>query len=1007
MRPVKLAFRGLRSYREATEIDFGDLDLFAIIGDTGAGKSTVIEALSLALYGRKTWSGGSNLEELIADGENTMAIELTFLAEGNEWTVTRSRHRNASAPINKLECRATGEKVDGNRLVNERVEELLGLDHSQFVRAVVLPQGRFDELLQSTRTERNKILRSIFGLDDLRRVRDDATRRRDSWRPAILEAAARRDALPADPAEALRTATADAEKARQRHAALSASIAELDSHAKAAGGLAEQLNGLERAGAGFAPDPALVGPLRGLTERAAVLNDERADLMVRQSEAEARRDRAIAEQADLLRGFDDAQQARGAAGLLRSVASNLTDLDTDATTTSKQLETLGSQAPTTTEPPSITEAVERSAAERAARQTDTDNALSALAQATAAWESLTATTQAVADHRAAVDAAQEAADAARTEAAVAGAAVATAEAGLEQAKRAHEVVMRANAAAAAAHGLADGEPCPVCARELPQGFIPPVATDLDTAADAAAAAEHRLVAARRAATTAETTASLRTESLNSARAALDAVLITVGEARAAVVANGLAPDAPDRSTALSEHERAATAAKVALEAALEAAAVAERARTTDAAERSAAAAAHERELAGVRQRLQQIQERIVAQHSQLVGLPEAWQVGDAPRPAELEAVADRIDTMLDALDTLVSAVRECDDQIATARQRFSELRADAVENVNSPANEIVRVLNEQIAMASVIAPLLVDAAETADAADSPVLPEPIETPVLLDHMSTLVARASGVIESLEPLNARLQTRRGELQTLQHDAEQRLVTMLEAAGVADLGSLHAQVGAAEAEAKRAVADIDVLEKQASAAEALDAMLDIGRPYLANLELLIQSLRDQHFVDHLVSAREVELLGEATRRLKAISNGRYGFVPDFGVVRIASGEIRSPDTLSGGERFQAALALALALVEIASRGAGKLDAVFVDEGFGSLDGAALDVALDTLGSVAGGGKLVALISHLHPVAEYVDTVFNVTKDDLFGSTITKLDAEDREALLDDNTRSGLTH
>lgn len=100
------------------------------------------------------------------------------------------------------------------------------------------------------------------------------------------------------------------------------------------------------------------------------------------------------------------------------------------------------------------------------------------------------------------------------------------------------------------------------------------------------------------------------------------------------------------------------------------------------------------------------------------------------------------------------------------------------------------------------------------------------------------------------------------------------------------------------------------------------------------------------------------------------------------------------------------MALALVEIASRGAGKLDAVFVDEGFGSLDGAALDVALDTLGSVAGGGKLVALISHLHPVAEYVDTVFNVTKDDLFGSSITKLDAEAREELLADDIRSGLT-
>ncbi len=1004
MRPIKLEFRGLRSYREATQIDFSDLDLFAIIGDTGAGKSTVIEALSLALYGRKTWSGGSNLEELIADGENTMAIELTFLAEGNEWTVTRSRHRNSSAPINKLECRATGEKVDGNRLVNERVEELLGLDHSQFVRAVVLPQGRFDELLQSTRTERNKILRSIFGLDDLRRVRDDATRRRDSWRPAILEAAARRDALPPDPAEALRIATAGAEKAQQRHASLSSAIGELDTHATAAAGLAEQLDQLERAGVGFDPDAALVEPLRGLAERAAVLNDERADLVVRQTEAEARRDRAIAEQAELLRGFDNAQRARTAAGLLRSVASNLGDLDTDATAASKQLETLGSQAPTPTEPPSITEAVEHTAAERAARQTDADNALAALGRATAAWESLTATTQAVADHRATVDAAQESADAARTEAAVAGAAVATAEAAIDQAKQAHDTVMRANAAAVAAHGLAEGEPCPVCARELPQGFTPPVATDLDAAAGDVEAAEHRLVAARRAATTAETTASLRTESLSSARAALDAVLITVGEARAAVVANGLDPDAADQPTALSEHERAATTAKVALDAALEAAAAAEQARTTNAAERAAAAAAHERELAGVRQRLHQVQERIAAQYAQLGALPAAWQVGDAPRPMALEAAADRIDTMLETLEALVASARECDDQIATARQRFSELRADAVENVNSPANEIVRLLNDQITIASGIVPLLADSAE---AADTPVLPAAIEAPVLLDHLPTLVARASGVIESLEPMNDRLQTRRGELQTLLHEADQRLVTMLEAAGVADLGSLHAQVGAAEAEAKRAVADIGVLEKQASAAAALDAMLDIGRPYLANLELLIQSLRDQHFVDHLVSAREVELLGEATRRLKAISNGRYGFVPDFGVVRIASGEIRSPDTLSGGERFQAALALALALVEIASRGAGKLDAVFVDEGFGSLDGAALDVALDTLGSVAGGGKLVALISHLHPVAEYVDTVFNVTKDDLFGSTITKLDAEDREALLDDNTRSGLTH
>ena len=123
-------------------------------------------------------------------------------------------------------------------------------------------------------------------------------------------------------------------------------------------------------------------------------------------------------------------------------------------------------------------------------------------------------------------------------------------------------------------------------------------------------------------------------------------------------------------------------------------------------------------------------------------------------------------------------------------------------------------------------------------------------------------------------------------------------------------------------------------------------------------------------------------------------------------MASGEVRTPDTLSGGERFQAALALALGLVEIASRGGGKLDAVFVDEGFGSLDANALDTALETLGKVAGGGKVVALISHLRPVAEYVDTVLHVTCDDVLGSRIEVLDSEAREQLLADDIRSGLT-
>jgi exonuclease SbcC len=185
-----------------------------------------------------------------------------------------------------------------------------------------------------------------------------------------------------------------------------------------------------------------------------------------------------------------------------------------------------------------------------------------------------------------------------------------------------------------------------------------------------------------------------------------------------------------------------------------------------------------------------------------------------------------------------------------------------------------------------------------------------------------------------------------------------------------------------------------------------VLAVGEPFIQNLDVIVAAMRPGAFLQHLLKSREMELLAEATRRLRAITNGRFGFVADFGVVNLASGEVRSPDSLSGGERFQAALALALALVEIASRGAGRLDAVFVDEGFGSLDASALDMALATLGSVAGGGKTVALISHLRPVAEYVETVLHVTRSDVVGSRIERLGPDARDQLLADDIRSGLT-
>jgi exonuclease SbcC len=81
MRPLRISIRGLRSYREPCDIDFTGKTLIAIVGDTGAGKSSILEALTYALYNATTWDD-REVKLLIADGMQTMSVELDFQADG-------------------------------------------------------------------------------------------------------------------------------------------------------------------------------------------------------------------------------------------------------------------------------------------------------------------------------------------------------------------------------------------------------------------------------------------------------------------------------------------------------------------------------------------------------------------------------------------------------------------------------------------------------------------------------------------------------------------------------------------------------------------------------------------------------------------------------------------------------------------------------------------------------------------------------------------------------------
>ncbi|MDQ3293884.1 MAG: SMC family ATPase, partial [Actinomycetota bacterium] len=154
MRPITLEIEGLRSFRSRQVIDFSGRDHLAIIGDTGAGKSSILEALTFALYGRVTFSGRGH-QELVNATSPSMRVVLHFDVGGERWEVARVLRRTgagdiggAQATLRRLD--AAGEPVEvfeRVREVNAKVEEVLGLDAEAFLRTVVLPQGQFSRLL--------------------------------------------------------------------------------------------------------------------------------------------------------------------------------------------------------------------------------------------------------------------------------------------------------------------------------------------------------------------------------------------------------------------------------------------------------------------------------------------------------------------------------------------------------------------------------------------------------------------------------------------------------------------------------------------------------------------------------------------------------------------------------------------------------------------------------------------------------------------------------------------
>jgi exonuclease SbcC len=182
MRPVLLDLVGFGSFREPTTVDFRDVDYFALVGPTGAGKSTVIDALTFALYGSvPRWDDRRTVASALAPTVSRGTVRLIFDVNGRRYVAARELRRTAAGTVNvrnaRLERLRDPAGIDGetdvlaaDSAVTPAVEELLGLPFDHFITCVVLPQGKFAEFLHEKPAKRQEILIKLLGLEVYQRI---------------------------------------------------------------------------------------------------------------------------------------------------------------------------------------------------------------------------------------------------------------------------------------------------------------------------------------------------------------------------------------------------------------------------------------------------------------------------------------------------------------------------------------------------------------------------------------------------------------------------------------------------------------------------------------------------------------------------------------------------------------------------------------------------------------------------------------------------------------------
>ncbi len=981
MRPLTLRLEAFGSYAGVLEVDFARLGrhgVFSITGPTGAGKSTIFDAIVYALYddlpGFRT---DSHVRSQYADEGTPTSVALTFEAEGKEWVVERwptqprPRRRGGGPPVTS-ESRVTlseaGADGGGRTRKQDAADELLrlvGLTKEQFEQVVLIPQGKFEEVLKADTRDRVDLLGRLFPVDVYERtteaLKDVASSRRAAFdgldasvttlveqiRGDLVEALEHAPAgsgvpTPDDPSLApdgfdptrldehraaldrvaaavgasREAAGADLEVARSRRLEAEAGAARWDqwqADRRAARDFPEQsaadhraLQALDRARTVARMGPSL-GQWRAATDALARATADEADLRTALDAAwvdgyeRTALDRAADTAALAARVAADAGALEAADALHADLVRRATELD-------------GAEASLAAR----VEAVDRSTAALVAaeaRLTATRAALDdAEARARGRGDAQVRVHGLEQAARAAAQRDEALADVDRLRAALTTATIAEDEAAARVITL--RTAWRAGLAGRLAEHLVEGEPCPTCgSHHHPAPARPADSSPTD---EALAEAEDGLRA--------------RTGTSQAVR-----VELATAEATAGTVAAGVIGDSADlvaqvdaARSELAAHE-AADAEAASLRQDLDAG---ERRRAQDqaaAARESEALQSGRAALGARRDQWSRERDAFVAAHGALVPM-----AGPARRRRRLAEDLTRLAAALQSAHEAAAALAQGLSALGPTLAEFGVDDPGALERWARSADEIAseaEALDARAGQRREVEDRLRRYEESGGPVERPDAgpPAAVEEAAARRH-EDLVGRHAVVasrIEAIDLAEAELSSRGGEVEVarrLKEEAE-TLYAACAGLGAGPVGSrvsLHTWV-----------------------------LAHYLRQVLAQANVRLDAMTGGRF--------SLELNREST-------DGRKASGLDLSVLDAETGQRRPATTLSGGETFMAALALALGLADVVAAGSNyAIGALFVDEGFGSLDGESLDTVIDVLRSLQDGGRMVGVISHVQDLKD----------------------------------------